>query len=110
MSIALLGLACFLTWFSHIHKNILLAMCCSLTWFGLAFWIFFGTAPLFDMAEQHSKILVWVFIMMTFIPWLFQMDVEIQNESNGRKWREWGSKPEPKKRSYTEYLRKRWRR
>jgi len=105
MTIAFLGLACFLTWLSYKRKEMLLAMCASLTWFAEAMWLFFSEVPLFDIAEVYAKILVWVFFIMAFVPWLFQMDVEITNEREGTSWKEWGAKPKDKATSYEKYAR-----
>lgn len=93
MSITIIALACFLTWFSGYRKNILLTFSASMAWFALSMWLFFSAEPLLSISEYHSQILAWVFVMLAFIPWLFQMDTEIMNEAGGKKWKSWGSPP-----------------
>jgi multisubunit Na+/H+ antiporter MnhG subunit len=103
MSIALIALAAFLTWLSWHKANILTSLSAGLLWFGIAMWIFFASTPVFDLAEVYSKILVWVFFMLMFVPFLALMNTEIQVEKNGKKWREWGSKPKEKVDNYEAY-------
>ncbi len=103
MSIGILVLAGFLTWFSFHRPNILISISAGVTWLGLAMWMFFGTTPLFDLGETHSKLLVWVFFMLTFVPFLALMDTAIQYEKDGKRWTEWGARPQDRESSYDKY-------
>jgi hypothetical protein len=93
---SLIILGGFLTLFASKRPNILLAFCASFVWFSIALLMWFSSTPIFGLAENWSKILVWVFAMLTFLPWLFQMDTEIKNDRPGVSWMEWGDKPKTK--------------
>ena len=103
MTIAFMALAVFFTWLSFSRKEILICFCASLTWFSLAIWYFFGSTPLFGLEEVYHQLLVWVFVLMTFVPWLAQMNTEITREAGGQKWTEYGPKPKTKIANYEEY-------
>lgn len=75
------------------RPNILVAFSISMLWFALAMWLFFGSSPILTLAQDWTGILVWVFFMLAFVPWLFQMDTEIMNEAKGQRWKSWGSPP-----------------
>ena len=108
---SLIILGGFLTLFASKRSNILLAFCASLVWFSIALLMWFSTTPIFGLAENWSKLLVWVFAMLTFTPFLFQMDTEIKNDRPGVSWTEWGDKPKAKQinsaEQYQSELRKR---
>ena len=103
MTIALLALACFLTWLSFKRGEILICTCASLTWFGDAMWLFFSATPILSMSTREAQLLIWVFVLMTFVPWLAQMNTEITREAGGKKWTEYGPKPKTKIANYEEY-------
>ena len=106
MDITLIVLAAFLTWpVSFKIKNLLISLSAGLLWFGLAVWFFFTPDPLpiFNLDDNYSIILVWVFMMLMFVPFLALMDTEIQMEKGGQKWREWGAKPTTKVNNYESY-------
>lgn len=105
MSIALVGLACYLTWLASRRRNILLSMVAGLTWFGLAMWLFFSATPVFDIAEDYAKILMWVFFILTFVPFLFYMDQEIRHEKRGKSWTTFGEPPAENESGYEKYRR-----
>ena len=83
-------------------------------------WLFFSSVPLLALSEYYSQLFACVFIMLAFVPWLFQMDTEItneargQNEAGGQKWKSWGETPKGKTTTradeYRETLRRRRRR
>jgi len=78
--LAFLGIACFFTWFSNKRKDILLSIVAGLLWFSTAMWLFFsGSAP-FDLSESYVQLLVWVFVIMSFVPFVFQMTTEVRKE------------------------------
>lgn len=94
--IGLLMLALCLTVFAANRPNILLAFCASLIWFSTGMLLWFSSVPLFGLTENWSKVLVWVFGIMSFVPFLLQMDTEIKNDRPGVSWTEWGDKPKAK--------------
>lgn len=96
MSITFICLAAFFTWFSFKRPNLLISLITGLLWFALAMWLFFGTTPLFDLAELYVQILSWVFVVMTFVPFLALMDTEIRHEKEGHSWSSWGQEPKRK--------------
>jgi len=114
MSIAMLAVACFFTWFCHKRREILLAMVASILWLGLSMWYFFGGDPLLPLGELANDIIAWAFFILMFIPMLFQMNVEIRNEAGSRRWIEYGEPPKEKGPSeyerYREQLYRRMRR
>lgn len=110
MTIAFMALAAFFTWFSFKRREILITFVTSMLWFALAMWLFFGDAPLFDIEETYIQILVWVFVMMTFVPWLAQMNTEIENEAKGQRWKSYGQPPKGETTSKAEEYRKTLRR
>jgi len=94
MSIAILAMACFFTWFCHKRREILLALVASILWLGLSMWYFFGGDPLLPLGELANDIIAWAFFMLMFIPMLFQMNVEITHEAQGKRWTKYGQPPE----------------
>lgn len=105
MSIALIALASFFTWFCSRRRDILLSVIAGLLWFSLAMWLFFSTAPPFDLTETHSQVLAWVFVILTFVPFILYMNVRISvTDSKGRTWEEYGDVPENKVSSYEQYV------
>lgn len=105
MSIALIGLACYLTWLASRRRDILLSMVAGLSWFGLGMWLFFSAVPIFDIAEDYAKILAWVFIVLTFIPFIFYMNQEIRHEKRGKSWTTYGQPPSDNESGYDKYRR-----
>lgn len=81
--LAFIGLACFFTWFSSKRRDILLSIVAALLWFSTAMWLFFSGSSPFDLSEGYVQILVWVFILLAFVPFLFQMNVEVKKEGKG---------------------------
>lgn len=95
------------------RPNILVAFSISMIWFSLALWLFFGSSPPLTLAQDWTGVLIWVFVMLAFVPWLFQMDTEITNEANGKRWKSWGRPPKEginRRKEYQDTLRGRWRR
>ena len=92
-------------------RNILLAFSSSMLWFSLFLWLFFSNNPPLGITTDWAKILSWVFIMLTFVPWLLRMDVEIKSEAQGQSWRTWGAPPKgkttPRAEEYRKLLRSR---
>jgi hypothetical protein len=94
MIILLAIVAIFLTWWQTKVKNLLVAFCAALTWFGMAMWLFFEPVPLFGLTDTYQKILVWVFVLMAFVPFLVGMDTEIRRQmKDGSLWVDMGEKP-----------------
>jgi len=92
--IGLILLSIFLTWFSSKRPNILLAFCASLSWLSLAVWLFISSSAPIGVNEDWKKLIVWVFFLLGFLPFLFQMDTEIKRGSKGdASYIEWGDKP-----------------
>jgi len=89
-------LAMFATGYSGFRKNILLAFIGFGLWFGLFMWLFFSTDAPFDLTENHAKILMWVFLLLSFLPLVLQIDTEIWHEAKGRRWKEFGGNPREK--------------
>ncbi len=75
------------------RPNILIAFSISMLWFALAMWLFFGSSPILTLGEDWTGILIWVFVMLAFVPWLLQMDTEIISEAKGKRWKSWGAPP-----------------
>ena len=86
-------LGIFFTWFSSVRRNILLAFSASLSWLAGALWLWFSTGSALGLTEDWSKLLVWVFFILTFVPWLLFADTEIKYEKKGMSWSEYGKKP-----------------
>jgi len=106
VSIAILAMACFFTWFCHKRREILLALVASILWLGLSMWYFFGGDPLLPLGELANDIIAWAFFILMFIPLLFQINVEIKSEAKGRSWFEYGTPPREKSPSGYELYRK----
>lgn len=75
------------------NRNILFAFSSSLIWFVLFLWLFFSGTPPLDISKDWVQILSWVFLMLTIVPWLIRMDVEIRYEAKGTSYRTWGLPP-----------------
>ena len=98
MSIAILAMACFFTWFCHKRREILLSMVAAILWLGLSMWFFFygGDSALFPLDRTYSRIIAWAFFILMFVPLLFAMNVEIQHEAGGKRWKKWDTEPKEK--------------
>ena len=96
MSIAILAVACFMTWFCHKRRNMLLALGASTLWLGLTMWFFFGGNALLPLGVLANDIIAWFFFIMMWVPLLLQMDVEIKHESSGKSWSKYGQEPSEK--------------
>ncbi len=101
MFIGLLFMGFFFMLLSSKRRNILVAMVTFLVWFSLGLWLFFSpTAPI-GFGEVWQDMLGWSFLVLSFLPWLFQMDVEIKHEKDGYSYSSWGG--EPRESGPTEY-------
>lgn len=78
--LAFIGIACFFTWFSSKRRDILISIVAALLWFATAMWLFFSGSSPFDLSESYVQILVWVFIILAFVPFIFQINVEVKKE------------------------------
>lgn len=103
MTLGMMALAAFLTWFSFKVQNILISLSAGILWLGLAMWFFFAVPPLFNLATVYAQLIVWVFFMMTFVPFLALMNTEIKMEKDGMKWSEWGARPRDQVTGYERY-------
>lgn len=83
------------------YRNLLYTLCSSMIWFVLLMWLFTGDNPPLPFGEPWTKILAFVFLVLSILPWLTRMDVEIGNETRGKRWRTWG--PAPKEKGPTNY-------
>lgn len=103
--VTIIGLAGFLTWFSSRRRNVLLSVLAGLCWFGISMWLFFDGGAPFSLADNHAKILVWVFFGLTFLPLILYMNIPITHSRGGTTWTEYvGEVPKGKKvSSYDEY-------
>jgi predicted membrane channel-forming protein YqfA (hemolysin III family) len=107
ISVALMALAVFLTWWSSRRKNILLALAAGILWFSLGMAFFFSAVPVIGLSESWKSIIAYVFLVLTFIPFLFQMDTEIRHEAEGHSWSTYGEEPKTTKKSeYEDYREK----
>ena len=93
MSITFIALAFLMTCLSFWKRQILISFSAALLWLAMAMWLFFGTAPLFDLSELYVQLLSWVFLMMTFVPFLAQLNTEIKSEKDGHSWSSFGQPP-----------------
>lgn len=89
----LIVMGLFFTWFSSQRRDILLSLVAGLLWFTMAMWLFFSPGPFIGLTDDWQKILLWVFIILTFVPFLIYMNTEIKYEKDGRGWVEYGEKP-----------------
>jgi hypothetical protein len=99
------SLAIILTILTWKRPNIIITFCAFLSWFSLFMWGLFSGS--LDLVQYYSKFLVWIFLMMSFVPWLLMMDTEIKHEAlvKGKKvsWSDWGKDPEETTSSYDDY-------
>jgi hypothetical protein len=103
----MLLLAMFFTWFSRRVQNILIGLVTFMLWFSLGMWLFFSSSPPLAVGEAWVDVLAWAFVILAFLPLLFQMDVEIKHEEKGKSWTRYGQPPERKGPSaYEEYREK----
>ena len=57
------------------------------------FWLLLGDVTNLQLSDPWTIMLAWVFIIMTLVPFLAQMDTEIRHEKKGQSWTEYGKKP-----------------
>jgi hypothetical protein len=103
--IAWIVLAIFFTWFASRRPEMLVRLTASLLWMGLGFWLLLGGIENIDIADSWNQILIWIFFVMTVVPWIFQINTEIRRERRGRTWSEWGAPPEERLSPYEEHRR-----
>ena len=96
-------LAGFLTVISWRRPSMLLSLAAGLTWLGMGFWLLLGSVANLNLADVWTQLIAYVFIIMTFVPFLFQMDTEIKREHSGRSWTELGPKPKTQSTNYERY-------
>jgi Na+/melibiose symporter-like transporter len=101
--LSMVFLAIFFTWWSDKRKNILVAMVSFMMWFSLGMWLFFSSSPPIALGETWADILGWAFLVLSLLPWLLQMDIEIKHEAQGKRWTKYGQPP--KETGPTEYER-----
>jgi len=105
--IGLILLGCFFMMFSMKRRNILLALVTFVFWFSMGMWLFFSPSAPIGFGEAWQDMLGWGFLVLSFLPWLFQMDVEIKHERKGYSYSTWGQEPVEKGPSeYEEYREK----
>lgn len=85
------------------RKEILLCFAVSMMWFSLGMWLFFSSSAPITLGEGWSDILAWVFVILTFVPWLAQMNTEIRHEAEGHSWKSWGKEPKRESSAYEDY-------
>ena len=88
---AVMGMGLFFTWMSSRRRDILISMTAGLIWFVLGMWIFFSSTPILGLDESWKQILVWIFFILTFVPFLIYMNQEITREKSGNRWTEYGN-------------------
>ena len=91
--LGLIILGAFLMYFCTVRRNILLAFSSSIIWLSLGVWLWFASTPIFGLVEDWSRLLIWVFFILTFVPWLLFADTEVQYQKDGKSWKEYGGKP-----------------
>ncbi len=105
--IGLLILGMFLMMLSRKVRNILLALGTFTIWFSLGLWLFFSTSAPIGFGDTWKEVLGWGFLILAWLPFLWQMDVEIRHEAQGKKWTKYGDPPTEKGPSaYEEYREK----
>ena len=110
--ITIILLAMGLTFLSFRYTSILLRSATFLIWLALTIMMFtgvFGTS----LEDTWVQILVWIFLVLSIMMLLMQMDTEILHEAKGRRWytfdREPREKPPSSYQGYAERLRRRLR-
>lgn len=101
--LGLILIAAFLTWFASRRPEILVAFAAGLTWLALGFWLLLGDVTNLQLTDPWTQMIAWVFVLMTFVPFLTQMNVEIKHEVSGRRWTEFGTKPSTRVSNYEKY-------
>ena len=84
ITLLIMSVVIFLNFWSWRNKNILLTFAASLSWLTLAMWAFFSTTPILGLGETYQTLLVWIFFMMTFVPLLLHIQVEVKKEIRGK--------------------------
>lgn len=99
--IGLIMIACFLTYLCYKRPSLLVAFAAGLTWLGMAFWLLLGNVTNLALSSSWTQIIAWVFVIMTFVPFLLQMNQEIIHEAGGKRFTVYG--PAPKVKIPTDY-------
>jgi len=104
--VGLILIAGFLTWFASKRPEILIALAAGLTWLALGFWLLLGDVTNLQLADVWTQLLAWVFVVMTFVPVLTQMNVAIRQEGKGHSWTAFGKEPKHESSEYEDYREK----
>jgi len=94
--LGIIMLAAFLTWFCHRRPDVLITLAASAVWLALFLWLFFSSSPPVGFGETWMTVLMWVFVLLIFLPMLLAMNVAITNEAKGQKWTKYGKPPSKK--------------
>lgn len=91
--IVLLGVGMFLTWFCHKRPTVLLTLGASAWWFALFLFLFLGDSARIGLTEEWTTILMWVLVILVFVPMTLAMNTAIRVEARGTSWTKYGAPP-----------------
>lgn len=80
--IGLIILGGFLTMLAAKRPSLPLAISAGLVWLSLGVWLWLSPSAIFSLSETWAQMLAFVFILLTFIPFLLQMNTEIRYEQS----------------------------
>ena len=89
MSFLFLGMilmAGFLTFFSLKRPEMLIRLAASFMWLAMCFWILLGSNTNLDLDDPWTILIGAVFVIMAFVPLVFQMTTEVRREGKGTSW------------------------
>jgi hypothetical protein len=93
--LGLIALGGFLLYMVNKRPHILLSLADGLLWFSMFMWLFIDSTPPIGIVDDSNwqVFLLVVFLLLTFIPFVWLMDTEIKHEAHGQSWSEYGDKP-----------------
>lgn len=94
--IGLLVLGMFMFMFAQKRRNVLVSLGTFIIWFALGVWLFFSASAPIGFGETWKDVLGWGFLVLSLMPLVFHMDVEIQHEKAGKRYTKYGAEPQEK--------------
>lgn len=94
--IGLLILGMFMFLFAGKRRNVLVSLGTFIIWFSLGLWLFFSASAPIGFGETWKDVLGWGFLVLSVMPLVFHMDVEVQHEAAGKRYTKYGAEPREK--------------
>lgn len=91
--LGIIGFGFGMTWLSSRRPEILLRMVAAFIWLGLLFWTLMGGEAFLDIADIWVYLLSFVFLILCFVPFIWQMRTEVIQSKGRYSWKTYEEPP-----------------